>query len=315
MSSRLLTFALRRGLAASVLVLIVASAALVLARLAPGDYLSPLEASPEAIAAERKRLCLDCPLHELYVAWLSSVIRFDLGESTRYPGRTVSSLVAERTANSALIGVGALIVTTLVGIPCGVYTGTRRRRLVASAVGALAVLLLSIPAVVLSLTMMLVAARTGWLPVGGLPEGPDALDRARYLVLPVLALALPMTAIVERLQSRSIADALADPSIRAAAARGLSRTRVIWRHALFLSLRPVLAVYGLIIGSLMSGSFIVEYVMTWPGLGTLMYDALVYRDANLVAGCAATGAALLAAGIFVSDVALATVDPRVGEAS
>jgi peptide/nickel transport system permease protein len=125
-----------------------------------------------------------------------------------------------------------------------------------------------------------------------------------------VSLGLPIAAVLERLQSRALADALADPSIIAAQARGLSRTRIVWRHGFRLSLKPVLAVYGIITGAVISGSFVVEYVMTWPGLGRLMYDALVYRDANLVAGCAATGAAFLACGILLSDVALAAADPR-----
>jgi peptide/nickel transport system permease protein len=134
-------------------------------------------------------------------------------------------------------------------------------------------------------------------------------------VLPVIALALPVVPVLERLQSRALAEALADPAILAARARGLPHRRIVWRHALRLSLKPVLAVYGVIVGALLSGSFVVEYVMSWPGLGRLMYDALVYRDANLAAGCAAAGAAFLAFGILLSDVALAAVDPRLSSST
>ena len=87
----------------------------------------------------------------------------------------------------------------------------------------------------------------------------------------------------------------------------------MWGHAFKLSLTPVLAIYGVVIGALISGSFVVEYVMTWPGLGRLMYDGLIARDANVVAGCAAAGAACLAVGVFISDVLLAAVDPRRGD--
>ena len=108
---------------------------------------------------------------------------------------------------------------------------------------------------------------------------------------------------------------LAEPCVRAAAARGVSSGRLIWRHAWKLSLKPVLAIYGIVIGALISGSFVVEYVVAWPGLGALMYDALVARDAYLVAGCAAAGSLALGAGILASDIALAAVDPRTtGEA-
>ncbi len=309
-SPHLVLFVLRRVLSAIALVTLVSSAALLLARLAPGDHLSSFDLDPAVVAAERSRLCLDCPLHQQYLAWVRGLVRFDLGESTKYPGRSVSALIAERAGNSMLIGVAALAVATVVGIPVGILTGSRGRGVLRSATTMASLVLLSIPPVVLSLTLLLIASRTGWFPVGGLPHGRSALDTIRYLVLPVLALALPIAAGLERLQSRSMSQALADPSILAARARGLSRTRVVWRHALRLSLQPVLAVYGIVIGALISGSFVVEYVMTWPGLGTLMYDALLYRDANLVAGCAATGAGLLAAGILMSDLALAAADPR-----
>jgi ABC-type dipeptide/oligopeptide/nickel transport system permease component len=120
-----------------------------------------------------------------------------------------------------------------------------------------------------------------------------------------------MAASLERLQSRAMQDALAEPSILAAFARGVSRRQVIWRHGFRLSLKPVLAIYGIVLGSILSGSFVVEIVMSWPGLGALMYEALVSRDLYLVAGCAAVGSLFLAAGVLASDVVLAIVDPRV----
>jgi peptide/nickel transport system permease protein len=309
-SPRLLTFLLRRTLMAIALVGLVSSSGLLLARLAPGDHLSAFDADPEVVAAERARLCLDCPLHQQYLRWARGVVRLDLGESTAYPGRPVSGLIADRAGNSLLIGCTALAIATLLGLPLGVLSGSRRSGPLVALTRGGSLLLLSTPPVVLSLTLLLLASRTGWFPVGGLPESRTLAETAWYVALPALALGLPITAVLERLQARAVADALADPSILAAQARGLSRGRVVWRHAFRLSLTPVLAVYGLIAGAVISGSFVVEYVMTWPGLGRLMYDALVYRDANLVAGCAAAGAAALATAMLASDLALAAADPR-----
>jgi peptide/nickel transport system permease protein len=164
-----------------------------------------------------------------------------------------------------------------------------------------------------------VAARTGWFPVGGMTSlaagasWPGWLaDLARHLPLPVLALALPVAATLERLQSQALADAAREPFVAAAVARGLSWDGALRAHAWPASLRPVLGVYGLVIGGLFSGSFVVEVVTAWPGLGRLMYDALRARDIYLVAGCAATGAAFLAAGTLVSDLLLRWADPRTG---
>jgi ABC-type dipeptide/oligopeptide/nickel transport system permease component len=303
-------FVLRRAATAVLLVIIVSSAASVLARLAPGDHLSSFEENPKVIAAERHRLGLDAPVFTQYVRWIRRVIQFDLGESVRYPGRSVADLISERAGYSALIGCAALLFATVLGIPLGVITGSRPPGLARTGIRAVVILLLSLPPVVLSLMLLLIASRTGWFPVGGLPSDPTIREVAWYLVLPVLALGLPIAAVLEQIQGRALAEALADPSVIAARARGISTRRVIWRHAFRLSLTPVLAVYGVIVGSVISGSFVVEYVMTWPGLGRLMYDGLLARDANLVAGCAATGAAFLAAGIFLADVALAAADPR-----
>ena len=107
-----------------------------------------------------------------------------------------------------------------------------------------------------------------------------------------------------------MAAALAEPHIAAARGRGIPEARLVWRHALRDALRPVLAVYGIIIGTLFSGSFVVEFVTSFPGLGRLMYEALVSRDTYLVAGCAATGAVFLAAGTLIADLALVAIDPR-----
>ena len=306
-------FVLRRALTSLTLVLIVASSALLLARLAPGDHLSEFGMSPSAVEAERHRLGLDRPFAEQYWFWLRHVAALDFGESTRYPGRAVSALIAERAGNSLLLGVPALILATAIGIPLGIVAGSRRRGAVLAAARATNIVLLSLPPVLLSLAFLLLAARTGWFPVGGLPPVAGVAERLRYLILPVLALSLPVAALLERLQARSLAAALAHPSISAARARGIPRRRLVWAHAFKLSLTPVLAVYGVIIGSLISGSFAVEYVMTWPGLGRLMYDGLVSRDGNLVAGCAATGAAFLGFGVFVADVLLVLIDPRMAD--
>jgi peptide/nickel transport system permease protein len=137
------------------------------------------------------------------------------------------------------------------------------------------------------------------------------LDLARHIPVPALALAIPLAASLERLQSQAIAAASRETFVAASRARGLERMQSLLRHAWPVSLRPVLGLYGVMIGSLFSGSFIVEVVTSWPGLGRLMFDALKARDIFLVAGCAATGAVFLAIGTLIADLLLAWTDPRV----
>ena len=172
--------------------------------------------------------------------------------------------------------------------------------------------LLSLPPLLTSLLMVLIAARTGWFPIGGM--GSESADVAWHLVVPAVALALPIAAMFERLQAQAMSEVVGQPYVLAAFARGVPRARIVWRDALKAALRPTAAVYGLVVGSLLSGSFAVEIVTSWPGLGRLMLEALQARDVYLVAGCAAAGSVFIALGTLVSDAALAAVDPRTREA-
>jgi peptide/nickel transport system permease protein len=295
-------FLLRRTLAAVVLVFAVASAAQLLAELAPGDFASTFGRSREEIAAQRHQLGLDRPMGEQYVRWLKRTVTLDLGESFQYRV-PVFQLVVSRGANTARLAIAALVLATLIGIPSGIFTGSRGGWAVRCVRGG-SLVLLSVPPLISSLVLLTIAARTGWLPVSGM-GGPS------HYVVPTLALALPVAAMLERLQSQSIADTLRLPSTTAARARGIPDRRIVWRHGWRQSLGPVLAIYGVIGASLFSGSFAVEIVTTWPGLGDLMKQALMMRDTYLVAGCAAAGAAILAAGVLAADVAHAMVDPRI----
>ena len=124
---------------------------------------------------------------------------------------------------------------------------------------------------------------------------------------------MPLAAMFERLQAQAMSDVVGQPFVLATLARGVPRSRVVWRDALKAALRPVAALYGLVVGTLLSGSFAVEVITAWPGLGRLMLDALRARDVYLVAGCAAAGSLFLAAGTLMSDAALALVDPSARE--
>jgi peptide/nickel transport system permease protein len=218
----------------------------------------------------------------------------------------VSELLAERVGNSLVLGAVALVIALGAGIPAGVLTGSAPRRWASRVVRAVSLLLVSVPPLVTSLVLLLVAARGGFLPEAGSTSAGGVL-------LAALALALPVAASLERIESDAIAGVMQDPAITASRARGLSMRRVVWVHAFRLSLTPVLGVLGIVIGTVFSGSFVVEIVMSWRGLGDLMHEALVARDLFLAAGCAATGALFLACGLLIADVALAANDPRTGD--
>lgn len=314
------TFIARRVARAFVLVVVVASSAMLLVHLAPGDAVTALGGDATEAAMNRHRLGLDRPFAEQYIDWLGRVMTLDFGDSVRFD-RPVADLLAERVGYTLLLGFAALILALGMGLPAGVRTGQGRNDFISRTISAVSLLLLSTPPLVTALLFLLLASRTGWFPTGGVgmadADGPlEMLSAAtRYLPLPAFALALPIAASLERLQSQAIAEALTSPCVAAARARGLSATRVVWVHAWRLSLKPVLGVLGIVIGSVLSGSFIIELVMSWPGLGNLMYEALTAQDLHLAAGCAAMGAALLSFGLLSTDIALAASDPRIVEAA
>ena len=302
----------RRLAFAALLVMLVSSASLILARLAPGDYVDlslPPEASAEAKAQARARLGLDRSISAQYVDWLAAAVRLDFGRSFLYD-RPVRDLIPERAANTAILALTALFVATAIGLPLGVVSGSRRGRL-SNAIRFVSLVLLSMPPLLTSLFLVSVAARTGWFPIGGM--GGSAIEVLHHLVLPAAAIGVPLAAVLERLQAQAMGEVIGAPFVLATLARGVPRARVVWHSALKPALRPVASVYGLIVGSLLSGSFVVEVITAWPGLGSLMLDALRARDVYLVTGCAGTGALFLACGTLVSDLALGVVDPRASE--
>lgn len=306
MTPGLAVFLVRRLLAGVLFVFVVSLSALTLASLSPGDATAELAiagADAETLAAARARLGLDRSPAEQVAAWVAGLSHFDMGQSSRF-GRPVSTLVFERALQTGRLAALALLLATAIGLPLGILTGSRPGGGLAGVVAPVSVALVSVPPLVGALGLLLLAATTGWLSVA---QGA--------LGVPTLALALPIAAMLERLQSQATREAMAAPDLVAAAARGVPAHRLVWRHAARQSLRPVLGIYGLVIGGLFSGSLAVEFVTSWPGLGRLMYDALVARDLPLIAGCALCGAVLIALGNAVADVMRAVVDPRARSAS
>jgi peptide/nickel transport system permease protein len=315
-------FLVRRVAFALVLVACSSSAAFLLTRAAPGDVTAQLGpfAKAEEVAATRARFGLDQSVIQQWATWTWRAMRLDFGDSFLY-NRPVSRVLGPAALNTAVLASVAFVVATATGIFLGVVSGTGGRsgaRMVIRAVSALCV---SLPPLLTSLVFVFIAARTGVLPAGGMSSASASdlswsawlVDLAWHIPLPALALALPIAATFERLQSQAMTEVIGQPFVAAARARGVPGSALIWRHAWPASLRSICAVLGVAIGTLLSGSFVVEYVTTWPGLGRLMYEALRARDIYLVAGCAAVGSAFLACGTLAGDLLLAAVDPRVRE--
>ncbi len=315
-------FLLRRLVFALLLLVAASSSALVLTRLAPGDVTADLGpgARPDEVRMLKERLDLDRGVAGQWALWAGRALRLDFGESYLY-NQPVRGLVARAAVNTAILALSALMAATVCGIGLGVVTGWPRAGRWVEGLRALSLLWVSVPPLVTSLLLVLLAARTGWFPVGGmsstsaatLPWGSWLVDLSWHLAVPSLALALPLAGMFERLQAQALSEVAAEPYLMAASARGVTQSRLRWRHAWPASWRPLCGVFGVAVGSLLSGSFVVEHVTAWPGLGRLMFEALKARDIYLVAGCAASGAVFLALGSLLGDLMLVSADPRVTE--
>lgn len=298
-------FLLRRALAGVLFVVVVSTSALVLARVMPGDATSELVVSGAdraTVEAARLRLGLDEPVHSQVAKWFAGLARFDLGQSSRF-NRPVSELVGARMVRTASLAALALLLATLVGVPLGILTGARPHGWLARCVAPISTAFIACPPIIAAFGLLFVAVSTGALSIA-----PGSY------VVPTLALALPIAAGLERLQAQATEEVMMGADLSAAAARGIPPSRLVWVHAARQALRPVLGIYGIVIGSLFSGSLAVEVVTSWPGLGRLTYDALVSRDLFLLAGCALAGASFIAIGNLIADLLRALVDPRVREA-
>ena len=304
MNANLAAFIGRRLAVALLFVAVVSCAAFMLVRIAPGDATTDLSLSrggTVAVEEARARLGLDRPFFSHLASWATGLVTLDLGQSSVY-GRPVTDLVRERTGATAALASVALLLAAAIGLPLGVLTASRPW--IAAAVAPISIALVACPPIIAVLALLLLAVETGWL----------SIVPGSYAV-PTLALALPVAAMLERLQSRAMAETLSSPDLVAAAARGVPRGRLLWVHATRQSLRPVLGVAGAVVGTLFSGSLAVEMVTSWPGLGRLLFDAVAGRDLFLAAGCALVGALLVAVSNLCADVARALVDPRVREAA
>jgi len=265
---------------------------------------------------------LDRPVWLQYLLYVRNVVLHgDLGTSFTYHA-PVAGLIVERLGNTLLLAIAAMCVTWLLAIPLGVIAAVRRHTWVDRLLSVGAFATLSVPEVVAGLVLLWAAARTGWFPIGGmhaldaasLPWGARALDLLRHLVLPATVVGLVPLASRMRQMRSSLLEVLRLDYVTAARARGLGEGSVIVRHALRNALNPMITLFGLSLGSIVSGAFIAEVLFNWPGLGTLTVEAIQRQDPYLVLGAVEMAAVVLVLGNLAADLMLAASDPRIRHA-
>ncbi len=315
-----------RLLALLPLLLAVAFGAFALVRLAPGDFLTELSENPqisaETLAALRQQHGLDQPLTVQFGKWLWRAAQGDLGYSLIYH-TPVSTLLGERIGNTLWLAVVSLLLAWLSAVPLGVLAARGWWRWLARVSAWLSALLLAVPSFLLALFFLLLAARTNWFPLGGVvaPETENfsgwqkLVDFAWHLALPATVLALRQFPHYFQQVRASVRESLTQDFILAARAKGLSERAILFKHALKPAANALVTQAGNSLGALLSGAFIVEAVLSWPGLGSLTINALLGRDLFVLLACLMWAALLLALGNLLADILLLLVDPRLRQSA
>jgi peptide/nickel transport system permease protein len=278
-----------------------------LIHLVPGD---PVEAmlGETALAADRAALRaalgLDLPLWRQFLDYFGALLRLDLGESLREQ-RPVAIILAERLPATLMLAAASLALAILIALPLGVLAARYQGRTLDSVAMGFSLFGMAIPNFWLGpLLIMIFSLWLGWTPVSG-------MDGVASLVLPALTLGTGLAAVLARMVRSAVLEVLAEDYVRTARAKGLSELAVLCRHALRNAWLPVLTLVGLQLGALLGGAVITETLFAWPGIGSLLVEAIQARDFPVVQGAVLLIAALYVLVNTATDLVYTAVDPRI----
>jgi peptide/nickel transport system permease protein len=293
---------------------------------APGNFFDELQLnpqiSPQTILALKARYGMNDRFPIRYLKWLNSAARGDFGYSMSY-SCPVGSLLWLRAGNTLLLAALATLLAWSIAIPWGIVEALRRGSWIDRAGGVFTALLLAIPDLLLGLLLLLFAARTGWFPTGGMSTinasasaaPPSFLqsvrDLALHLVLPVIALALGALPVLVRHVRAAVAAVLDSPFVEASRGLGIPPWRLIYRHVLPAAANSLISLLGFSIGALLSMSLLIEVVLSWPGLGPLVLEAMLSRDVYVVMAVVTLSSVFLVVGNLLADLLLYYTDPRI----
>lgn len=313
-----------RRLLLSVLLLLAASLmAFMILKAAPGDYFTQLKADPRIPQAyvdqQRQIYGLDKPVYVQYARWLWAAVHGDFGYSFAYK-QPVADVIGIRILNTLLLNIFAIALTWVVAIPVGIYASVRQYSFGDKVLSGVSFVGMSMPTFFSALILLYIFSSVlGILPPGGLYSvNYDQLtplqkagDLASHMVIPVIVLMLAAMASLQRITRGNMLEVLGQQYIRTARAKGLSERKVVYRHALRNALNPLITIFGYEFGALLSGAALLEIIINYPGLGSLIYSAVRSQDQFLVMGGFMMGALMLLLGNLLAEVLLAWVDPRI----
>lgn len=292
-------------------------------QIAPGDFLSELKSNPQisrqAIKLYEEKFHLDKPVIEQYFIWLKNLlIHRDLGYTFSY-GAEVKEVIKSRAKNTLLLSVATIIFTWTFVIPLGIIAALHRNKIIDRLFSFLSYIGISTPSFFLALLFLLFIYKTGVLPLGGMrslqfdefTSFEKIWDILRHLLLPTLVLSCGGIAALQRIMRGNLLEVLGSSYILAAKARGISKKRILYIHALKNALNPMITIFGYQFSSLLSGVALTEIIIGWPGLGQVMLEAVRKQDIYLVMGAVLVGGILLILGNLLADILLALFDPRI----
>ncbi len=314
----MLTYIIKRTLAAILLAVAVASIVFLALYLVPGDpavmLLSTGGVEPPAAAVEalRVELGLDRPVFVQYFAFLGDLLQGDLGRSFSNNSTVLSTIATRLPRTLELIGFATLISLSI-GIPAGLVAALHQGQAADRVLSFMASIQMSLPIFVIGTAMIYIfALRLNWVPAGGyVPFGQDPGRHMVLLLMPSLAIAVGFSAIVFRMSRATVASVLTKDWVRTARSKGISERRVMTWHIVRNALGPVATIVGLEMGSLLGGSVLVEYVFNWPGLSGFLVTAIENRDYPQIRGTVLVVATLFIFLNLLVDLLYMVLDPRV----
>ncbi|MCL2335321.1 MAG: ABC transporter permease [Endomicrobia bacterium] len=287
----------------------------------PTDMITDFNTKVTSESKERlvKLYGLDKPVYVQYWNWLKRVAVLDFGSSFK-DGRPASQKILERLPATLLLNILSIILMLLVAVPVGVYSAVRKYSVFDRTLTVIMFVCFSVPAFWVALMLMILFGLwLGWLPISGMVSFTfqdmsffgKVWDLAKHLILPVFVSTLGSFAVLSRYIRSGMLDVLRQDYIKTAYAKGLSKRQVIFGHALKNALLPLITIIGLSIPALIGGSFIIETVFSYPGMGRLGYDAIMARDYPVIMGIGVISAFLTLLGNIIADVLYSAADPRI----
>jgi len=309
----MLKFITQRSLLALLILVLAVALLFAMIHMMPGDPASVMlgpRATPELIAELNQRMGLDQPMLVQLGRFYGGLAQGDLGLDV-FSNRAVADIVFEQLPYTVVLVLAAIGGATLLGVPLGCFAAIRRNSVLDRLTAILSVAFIAIPSFVVALYLLLwLSVKWRWFPAMGAGESGNLADQARHLVLPAIALGLGWVGYIARLVRASMLEVMGENHIRTARAFGLSERTIIVHYALRIAVLPTVTILGMGIGAMLSGALFAEIVFSRPGIGKLLYEAVMTRNYPVVMGSVLVTTGFFVLSTLISDVVNAMLDPR-----